>query len=794
VVVEKMVEGEVSEKPVTITVKTEGMERFPGYFTFYWDEDEGRVWLEIDRFDEEFIYVNALSAGLGSNDVGLDRNQLGKTRAVSFKRIGPKVLMIQTNYGFRALSDDPDEVRDVEDAFATAVIWGFKVEAQEEGRALVDATGFLLRDEKEVIARLKDREQGDYELDESRSAIWLEGTKNFPLNTEFEALLTYKGKEPGDWVKGVAAEPLLVTLRQRHSLVKLPDDGYVPRRWDPRSMYGAVTYMDFAAPINEPIHRRLIRRHRLRKKDPGAEVSEPVEPIVYYVDRGAPEPIKSALVEGARWWNLAFEAAGYRDAFRVEVLPEGADLLDVRYNVINWVHRSTRGWSYGVTVTDPRTGEIIKGQVALGSQRVRQDFLIAQGLTADYDDGDPSEMTEMALARIRQLSVHEVGHTLGMGHNYASNVNGRSSVMDYPAPLVGIAEDGSLDLSEAYETGVGEWDEVCIAYGYQDFPEGADEDEELRRILDGAFERGLRYLPTQDSGPGSAQPLCAPWINGIDPVEELDRMMRVRAIALDDFSEKRIRSGAPMATLEEPFVTTYLFHRYQVEAAASVLGGLYYYHTVKGGAQQDPAIVSGDEQRRALDALLKTIHPDSLALPEGLMGLIPPRPPSLPLTRDLFVRRTGSTFDPLGVAEATANMTVKLLLHPERAARLVDYKARDDGVPGLDEVIDAMVDATWKAPHGTGVKAEIRRIVDNLVLYNLMKLAGNGEAAVGVRAITHLKLVELKEWLTESVDSAENSAQKAHLMFGASQIGLYLESPEKVKLTEPLEPPQGPPI
>ncbi|MDH5792391.1 MAG: DUF5117 domain-containing protein, partial [Candidatus Bathyarchaeota archaeon] len=452
-----MDEEKVPAEPQTIGEKTAGMERFPGFFTYYWDAKAGKIWLEIDRFEEEFLYVNALSAGLGSNDVGLDRNQLGKTRIVSFHRIGPKVLMIQPNYSFRAVSDSPDEVRAVEDAFARAVIWGFEVAAEEGDSVLVDATGFLLRDEKGVVARLKEREQGDYELDESRSAIWLPETKNFLLNTEFEAILTYRGKEPGEWVKGVAVEPLLLTMRQHHSLIRLPDDGYEPRAWDPRSMYGAVTYMDFSTPVDEPLTKRLIRRHRLRKKDPRAEVSDPVEPIVYHVDRGVPEPIRSALVEGAGWWNQAFEAAGYRDAFQVQVLPEGADPLDIRYNVINWVHRSTRGWSYGGGVTDPRTGEIIKGQVALGSQRVRQDFLIAQGLVADYEEGGSSEMLGMALARIRQLSVHEVGHTLGLGHNYASNVNDRASVMDYPAPLVKIAEDGTLDLSEAYAEGVGEW-------------------------------------------------------------------------------------------------------------------------------------------------------------------------------------------------------------------------------------------------------------------------------------------------------------------------------------------------
>ena len=791
-----MVEEGVCAEPQTISEKTASMERFPGYFTFYWDARAGKIWLEIDGFDEEFLYVNALSAGLGSNDVGLDRNKLGKTRVVSLHRVGPRVLMIQPNYAYRALSDDPDEVRAVEDAFARAVIWGFEVSAEEDGRVLVDATGFLLRDEKGIIARLRQKEQGDYELDESRSAIWLPETRNFPLNTEFEALLTFKVKgEPGDWVKGAAVEPTLLTMRQHHSFIKLPDDGYEPRVWDPRSMYGAVTYMDFSAPVDEPVTNSCIRRHRLRKKDPNAMVSEPAEPIVYYVDRGVPEPIRSALVEGAGWWNQAFEAAGYRDAFRVEVLPEGADNLDVRYNIVNWVHRSTRGWSYGGGVTDPRTGEIIKGQVALGSLRIRQDFLIAEGLVADYEEGDEtSEMLEMALARIRQLSVHEVGHTLGLGHNYGSNINDRASVMDYPAMLVKIGEDGSLDLSDAYATGVGEWDRVCIAYGYQDFPEGVDEEAELRRILDDAFEKGLIYAPGRDAGVGSASALSASWVNGVDPVDEFERILEVRAIALKNFSERRIRVGAPMATLEEALVPVYLFHRYQAEAAASLVGGLYHYHTVRGGAQKDPEIVSGNEQRRAIEALLKTIQPEVLALPEELMGIIPPRLSAMGQTRDLFPGRTGYPFDPLGVAETAADLTVGLLLHPERAARLVGYHSMDSGVPGLAEVLDRVISSTWKTTHENGYHAEIQRVVDNVLLYRLVELANNEEAVAGVRAIAYLKLDELKSWLDEEVKSTGDEGQRAHFLYGASQIGLFQRDPGRVKLTKPLTPPQGPPI
>ncbi|TRO53996.1 DUF5117 domain-containing protein [Candidatus Bathyarchaeota archaeon] len=771
------------------------MERHPGYIPFYWDEKEGKVWLELSRFDEELLYVNSLTTGIGSNDIGLDRNQLGSDCVVKFQRVGPKVLLTQVNYGFRALSDNPYEVKSVEEAFAQSVHWGFKVEAEEDGRVLVDATGFLLRDAKNVAARLKEKEQGEYELDETRSAVYLPRSRNFPLNTELEATLTFKGKNPGDWVKSVAPDPSFITVRQHHSFLELPDADYRPRRYDPRASYFGIRYMDFAAPVDQNVEKRFICRHRLEKKSPEDDVSEPVEPIVYYVDRGIPEPIRGAVIEGASWWNQAFEACGYRDAFRVELLPEDADPMDARYNVINWVHRSTRGWSYGNAVTDPRTGEIIKGHVSLCSLRIRQDFLIAQGLVADYDEEHPDsgKMMEMALARIRQLSVHEVGHTLGLGHNYCSHVNGRASVMDYPAPLVKVSED-RLDLSEAYETGVGEWDKVSVAYGYQDFPEGVDEDAALDGALRKAFDGGLIFAPSQDAGPGSPHPHAASWVNGVDAVDELRHVMKVRELALKGFTERRIRRGEPMASLEEPLVPLYLFHRYQVEAAASLIGGLYYNYNLRGDVQAGPRIVPGDQQRRALEALLETIAPAQLALGEGLLSLIPPRPQGYPQTRDLFPGHTGYPFDPLGAAEAAANVTLSVLMHPERAARLVEYHARDPEAPGLAEVLDEIIDITWKERHRDAYHAEVQRTVDHVVLYHLVGLAVNMETTPAVRATASLKLSELGDYLRTMGERIQEPEQRAHYMYGASQITLFEESPGQVKLTKPLEPPMGPPI
>jgi len=786
----------IHAQPQSISKKTSGMHRFPGYFTFHWDAKEGKIWLEIDKFNSEFLYVNSLPAGLGSEDVGLDRSQLGKTRIVKFQRIGPKVLLIQPNYSFRAISDNLYERQAAEDAFAKSVIWGFKIEAEQHKRVLVDATSFFMQDIHDVIGSLKRAQQGNYELDLARSAIYLPNTKNFIYNTEIEAILTFTCDNPGQLASQVSPDPGSITIRQHHSLIQLPDNKYKPRIYDPRSNFFGTGYMDFASSIDKPIHQRFICRHRLKKKNPEAEISDPVKPIIYYVDRGVPEPVRSALIEGASWWNEAFEAIGYRNAFQVKLLPKGADPLDIRYNMINWVHRSTRGWSYGSSVMDSRTGEIIKGHIALGSLRLRQDFLIAQGLIADYGEekDNSSEMVEMALARIRQLSCHEVGHTLGLGHNYASSVNDRASVMDYPHPLVKIKEDGSLDLSEAYATGIGEWDKVSIAYGYQDFPKGVDEEKELKAILDNAFSSGLYFLAGQDARPDSAHPLANVWDNGKNPVDELERVMKIRAIALDSFSEKRIPFNSPLSMLEDVLVPVYLFHRYQVEAAASTLGGLYYNHRLRGDVQKNLEIVPAAEQRRALEALLNTIQPENLAIDENILNLIPPRPPGYGQHRDLFLGYTDPTFDPFAAAENAAGLTIEAILHPQRAARMVEYHARNQDVPGLTEVLDKLISSTWKTESKPGYHGEIQRVVDTVLLYNLMRLAVNEETAPSVQAIASLKLDELKNWLNGNIESVKDESQKAHYFQAIWQINLFQDDPDMIKLIAPLAPPQGAPI
>ncbi len=759
--------------------KKEDLKNYEGFFNFYYSEADDEIYLEVKDLDKEFLYVHSLATGLGSNDIGLDRGQLGGEAVVKFIKAGKKLLLVQPNLRYRAVTDNAQERRSVEEAFARSVLYGFEIKQEKEGKYIIDLTPFLMEDAHGVAARLEQGNHGSFKINKNKSALSLEKTRAFPKNVIFEAMLTMDGTARSGALRSVLPDARNLTVFQHHSFVELPDDGYEKRSFDPRSGSIYISYLDYSSPVFEPIEKRYITRHRLQKKDPTAEVSEAIKPIVYYLDPGTPEPVRSALLDGARWWAEGFEAMGYKDAYRVEMLPDDADPLDVRYNVIQWVHRSTRGWSYGASVKDPRTGEIIKGHVSLGSLRIRQDFMIAQALMnkpfAERDDNH-DEMMELALARIRQLSAHEIGHTIGIAHNFAASVNNNASVMDYPHPMVTLI-DGRIDLSSAYETGLGSWDQLTLKYSYADVPQEQSEKEFLNEILTEGNRNGLQFISDSDArSPGGAHGNAHLWDNSGNASDELGRVLEVRKQAIDNFSVENIRTGEAYSVLEDVFVPLYFFHRYQTEAAAKRIGGLNYNYAVRGGEQIVSESLSAAEQLKALDAVLKTLNANVIAIPKHKLDLFPPRAFGYSRSRESFKSNTGVAFDAFGAPATASDMSLKWLLHPERAARLVQQNALDKDLPGLDKVLDQIIDKTFKLTYRDPYLQEVQNAVNYNVLQHLMNLAVHKDATPAVKAGTFAKLQELNSWFSNKKQQTENIAM--HQQY-SRDITQFLNDPSK---------------
>jgi Met-zincin/Domain of unknown function (DUF5117) len=792
----------------SIAEKTASMQNMPGLLPLHWDAKNGKLYLEIPQLGGDLLYTDSLPYGSGSNDLGLDRGQTSQGRVVRFERFGPKVLLVEPNQMFRSSSSDAAEQLSVQQSFPESVMAGFKVEAEapgsgsKAGAVLVDATDFFLRDAHNVVETLNQLKQGTYKVDPSRSAIAMDGTKAFPKNTEVEAILTFTtdAARPGDFVRDVTPDPRALTMREHQSFVELPGPGFTPRHFDPRAGFFPATYRDYSAPLGQPLDQQLILRHRLIKKDPNCRSACVAEqPIQYYVDRGAPEPVRSALVDGARWWDQAFQAAGWAPGtFKVDVLPEGADPMDVRYNIIQWVHRYTRGWSYGAVIADPRTGEIIKGNVTLGSLRGRQDYLIAEALLSPYvmgrtitPENDP--MLRMVLARLRQLAAHETGHTLGLAHNFAASSFPHSpeqsvSVMDYPHPWITLDKQGVPDLSQAYAVNIGQWDKVAIDYGYRQFAAGSDETAELNEILSASEKTGLLYITDEDARPvGGAQPHAHLWDNGTDAADELNRIFTIRAAALARFGENAIKPGTPIAQLEDTLVPVYLLHRYQTEAAIKEIGGLDYQYGLRGTGQPGPVLVTPTEQRKALAAVVKTLSPEFLTLPEPLLGLFPPRPPGLRRTAESLPSHTGLTFDPVASAESAADLTLAVLFNAQRASRLVEYHERNPEEPSLGEVMDAALAAA--RPAGRVNAGNLADGVANAVyvrsVESLLNLAVNAQTSSGARAAVLAKLEQIK------AQAVKNNATEAYV---AQRIQQLENDPTKFVPAPPVEAPPGMPI
>lgn len=808
----------------TIAVATAGMQHEPGLIALDWDARNGKVYLEVPMDGSaghmrspEYIYTHSTPWSVGTSHLGgygLDRGQISEGTIVYFARTGPKVLLVQPNLAFRSSSSNPAEQASVKESFPVSVLAGFKVAAEDsDGTVLVDATAYFLSDVHHIAEALAQGKQGVYHVDLDRSTIVPANTKAFPDNSVVEAELTFvEGASElgpaGRIVEEVTPSPRAVTIRERQMFVKLPPPGYTPRMFSPNAGFFDFSYRDYDAPLGEPLTQKFITRHRLIKKDPNC-VSDckAVTPLHYYVDRGAPEPIRQALVEGARWWDQAFQAAGWaKGTFTVSVLPKGADPMDVRYNIIQWVNRYTRGWSYGASVVDPRTGEIIKGNVTLGSGRGRQDYLIAEALLAPYKNGKPpadeaqDAALQMVLARIRQLAAHETGHTLGLAHNFAASSYPHSpeetvSVMDYPAPYVTLGPDGVPDVSHAYPVGIGIWDKVAIDYGYREFDNNGkpyEDEAALEQILHNAQKRGLIYITDEDARPeGSAHPYAHLWDNGTDAATELDRVLAVREAAMKRFGVDAIREGTPLARLEDLLVPLYLFHRYQTVAAAKEIGGLDYRYNVRGDGQMLPEMVSAANQEHALKSVLKTLSPAMLTLPEPLLKLLPPRPPGLPRTMEDFPSRTGVTFDPIGAADSAADLTLALLFNPERDNRLVQYHAENPAEPSLEDVIEATLASTAIPAGTTGLEVEVKHAVDHQILEALLRLAANPEDSFETTAIAREKLMQLRARLKANPGSGVDLALNA---MEVEQIDAFFRDPAKFVPELPVAAPPGMPI
>ncbi|GIU07398.1 zinc-dependent metalloprotease [Shewanella glacialipiscicola] len=763
-----------------------------GFVNLYYEPSQGELYLEVNRLNQPFLLVTSLPQGVGSNDIGLDRGQLGQTRMVQFERQGPYIVLKQLNSQYRANTLDAAEQRAVAEAFADSVLWQGKV---VEGQSvLVAINDLVLSDLHGVSSVLQQTGQGDYQLDLGRSVILPTGIKSFAKNADVDVQLTFKADVAGEQVAQVTPDGRLMSVRMRYSFVELPDAGYQARAYHPMSGYLSDEYRDYATPFDQPLVQRFILRHRLQKVHPGPAPSEVVKPIIYYLDSGVPEPIRSALLDGARWWESAFTRAGFINGFKVELLPKDADPQDIRYNMIQWVHRATRGWSYGVALTDPRTGEIIKGQVTLGSLRVRQDYLIAKGLTAGWQDRIAADKaaTALSLARIRQLAAHEVGHTLGLDHNFAASSNQDASVMDYPHPKIQL-KGGDIDISAPYSTGVGLWDDFAIAYGYSDAGDARAQQTLQTELLADVAKRGLRYIGEADSRQKDAsQAYASLWDSGDDAITQLTKLDNIRTKAIAGFSNAALLPNEPLGELADTFAPIYLLTRYQIDAVAKFIGGTdYNYQSIGEGSRW--SYIAPPLQLAGLDALLKTLDAASLTVPQTLLDNLVPKAGNYHATRESFDSGLGTVTDPLGMAEVFSRYTVSLLLTPKRLNRVGQAAMADNEQLSVTTLLDKLFAATLYQEGKLGLVEGVWMRVNAVVVDEVLAALHDKNTSPEVRAVIYDRIQFVIKQLKARANRA-NVSLAAH--YNGLQLGLAagLTDAQFKLIPKPLVLPPGSPI
>ncbi|MBA3405259.1 MAG: zinc-dependent metalloprotease, partial [Gemmatimonadaceae bacterium] len=754
---------------------------------------QGKILLDIPSDSMRALMFVGLATGLGSNPIGLDRGAGGDSYVTRFDRNGNNVLVVFENWNYRSsAADNPAHIRTVMESFPPSTSAALPVVAEEGGRMLVDATDFFMRDWNDVAGTLTASNEGSYSVAKDRSSIYRPYTRAFPDNSEIDVALTFSTTgRPGQTVASIAPDGRSITLRQHVSFVRLPDASYRPRVLDPRTGFFGITFKDYAQPIQSPLEQRWISRHRLERVNPADPASAIRNPIIYYIDRGIPEPVRSATRDGAMWWTRAFDEAGLRGAFRVEDLPEGADPMDARYNVIQWENRNERGWSIGGSMGDPRTGEILKAQARMDSHRARTDYNLYAGLMgADAAAAD----TAFVLARIRQVTAHEIGHTLGIAHNYIASINERASVMDYPPPRVRLTPRGDIDISAAYGVGAGAYDIFALRWGYGIFPEATEQDS-LRAIVADGLRRGMLFLSDADARPEFASdPRTNLWDDAASASEFLAHQMAVRRVAMSRFGLRNIRVGEPVALLQERFAPVYLMHRFAINSLAKSIGGMEYSNAIRGDGMQATRPVADAAQRAALSSLVAALKPAELAIPDTVLTLLGPRPFSYGQYVELFSSRTRPAFDELGAARTLAQMVVDAVLQRERAARLVQFAARSNGALTLGETIDALT-ADWSAGvrNDSRKASALRRVAQRAVADRLLTLASDKEAAPEVRAIAELRMDALRR-RARTLGAAGSESERAHWMSVAGDFTRWLERRELPTPTPALRAPPGDPF